>query len=190
MILHQVITTHRDEQLPSNAFFLFFRISLQYFSSQNFYILFLFCSTYLILCGPGYLSRYSDSLPPGRSGNRIPVGPRFSAPVQIVSGTHPASFTIRTGSFPWIKRQGHGVDHPPYLAPRLKKVQSYNFPPPLGFRGLFKVKFTFTLFLTDFKVTNRLHLSNLTKATECKILKKCVFKISHNTVCYLFALLS
>jgi len=26
-----------------------------------------------------------------------------------------------TGSFPWVKRPGRGVDHPPYLALRLKR---------------------------------------------------------------------
>jgi hypothetical protein len=34
----------------------------------------------------------------GRSGDRIPVEARFSAPVQTVPGTHPASYKIGTGS--------------------------------------------------------------------------------------------
>ena len=49
----------------------------------------------------GWHSRYSDWLRAGRSGVRIPVGARFSAPVQI--GAHPASCTVGTGSFPGIK---------------------------------------------------------------------------------------
>jgi len=28
---------------------------------------------------------------------------------------------VGTGSFPGVKRPGHGVDHPPHLAPMLKK---------------------------------------------------------------------
>ena len=41
-------------------------------------------------------------------GNRIPVGARFSAPVQTGPGTHPASCIIGTGSFPGVK-SGRGV---------------------------------------------------------------------------------
>jgi hypothetical protein len=44
------------------------------------------------------LSRYSDLLQAGRSGDRIPVGGRFSAPVQTGTGAHPASYTMGTGS--------------------------------------------------------------------------------------------
>jgi len=43
----------------------------------------------------------------------MPVGARFSAPVQTGPGAHPASSTMGTGSFPGIQRTGHGVDHPP-----------------------------------------------------------------------------
>ena len=69
-------------------------------------------------CGPGYLSTYCDSLRAGRSGDRIPVRKRFSAPVQTGPGAHPASNTMGTGSFAGA---GRDVDHSPHLAPRLKK---------------------------------------------------------------------
>jgi len=39
----------------------------------------------------------------GRSGDRIPVGVRFSAPVQTGHGAHPASCTMGTGSLPGVK---------------------------------------------------------------------------------------
>ena len=42
--------------------------------------------------------RSSDSLRAGRSGDRILVGARFSAPVQTGPGAHPASYTMVTGS--------------------------------------------------------------------------------------------
>ena len=44
--------------------------------------------------GPGKRRRYTDSLRAGRSGNRIPVGARFSAPVQTGPVAHPASCTM------------------------------------------------------------------------------------------------
>jgi hypothetical protein len=69
----------------------------------------------------GLLSRYSDSLRAGRSGDRILIEERFSAPVQTGLEGHPTSYTMYTGSSPGVKRPGHDVDHPPHLAPRLRK---------------------------------------------------------------------
>ena len=46
---------------------------------------------------------------------------RFSAPVKTGWGAQTASYTMGAGSFPGIKRLGRGVDHPPHLAPRLRK---------------------------------------------------------------------
>ena len=49
----------------------------------------------------------------GRSGDRIPVMARISAPVQTGPGAHPTSCTTGIGSFPGVKRPEHGADHPP-----------------------------------------------------------------------------
>ena len=68
----------------------------------------------------------------GRSCDRIPVGARFSAPVQTGPGAHPASHM----SFPRVKRPGCGVDHPPHLAPTLKKEYICTSTPPLGLHGV------------------------------------------------------
>jgi DNA-binding transcriptional LysR family regulator len=58
-------------------------------------------------------SRYSDWLRAGRSGDRIPVGTRFFAPVRTGRGTHPASCTMCTVSFPGVK-SGRGVTLTPH----------------------------------------------------------------------------
>ena len=47
-----------------------------------------------------------------RSGDRIEVGGRFSAPVQTSPGPHPAPCTMGTEFFQEVKRQGRGADHP------------------------------------------------------------------------------
>ena len=73
----------------------------------------------------------------GRSGDRIQVEARFSAPVQTGPWAYPASYTMGTGSFLGVKRQGVAFTTHPHLAPRLKKEQSYTSTPPLGLRGLF-----------------------------------------------------
>ena len=61
----------------------------------------------------GWRSRYSDWLRAGRSGDRILVGARFSAPVQTGPRAHPASCTMRTGSFPGVN-SGRGVTLTPH----------------------------------------------------------------------------
>ena len=76
--------------------------------------------------GPGWRSWYSDSLRAGRSGDRIPVGVRFSAHVQTGPGSYPASCTMGTRSFPGVKRPGRGVDHPPPSGAEVKeRVELY-----------------------------------------------------------------
>jgi hypothetical protein len=58
--------------------------------------------------GPGSSVGIANELRAGRSGDRIPVGVRFSAPVQTGPGAHPVSCTMGTGSFPGVK-YGRGV---------------------------------------------------------------------------------
>jgi len=61
------------------------------------------------------------SLRDGRSGDRIPVGTRFSVLVQTGPETHPASYTMGTGSFPGVKRPERGVDHPTPSSAEVRK---------------------------------------------------------------------
>jgi len=62
----------------------------------------------------------------GRSGDRIPVGKKFSAPVQTGPGAHPASYKMGTGSSPGVKRPGRCVGHPPPSSTEVKeRVELY-----------------------------------------------------------------
>jgi hypothetical protein len=62
-------------------------------------------------CGE-YRSRYTDSLRAVRSGDRIPLEARFSAPVQTGPGAHPGSYTTGTEVIPGGKSAGRGVNYP------------------------------------------------------------------------------
>jgi hypothetical protein len=72
-------------------------------------------------CGPGYLSLYSDWLRTGRSGDRNPVEASFLALFQTGPGTHPASCTMGTASFPGVESgRGMTLIPQPLLVPRSK----------------------------------------------------------------------
>ena len=64
-------------------------------------------------CGPGSSDSIATGYWSGRSGDRIPMGARFSAPIHTGPGAHPASCTIGTGSFPGVKG-GRGVTLNPH----------------------------------------------------------------------------
>ena len=55
-------------------------------------------------------------------------GAKFPTPVQTGSGAHPASYTMGTGSFPGVKRPGHGADHP-FSAEVKERVELYLYSP-------------------------------------------------------------
>jgi len=79
----------------------------------------MYVSMYVCM-GPGYHSRYSDSLRAGRSGDRIPVGgdfPNLSRPAWGPPSLLYKGYWVFRGE----KRSRGDVDHPPHLAPRLKK---------------------------------------------------------------------
>jgi hypothetical protein len=64
----------------------------------------------------------ATTLRAGWSVDRIPVGARFSAPVQTGLVAYPASCTMGTGSIPGVKRHGRGVDHPPLSSAEAKEI--------------------------------------------------------------------
>jgi hypothetical protein len=80
------------------------------------------CALYILFGGPGTSVGIATGLRAARSEDRIPLGARFSAPVQTFPGTHPASCTMGTGSFPGVK-SGRGVTLTPHplLVPLVMK---------------------------------------------------------------------
>jgi len=73
---------------------------------------------------------YADWLWAGRSGDRILVGARFSAPVQTGPGAHPTSCTMGTGSFLGLKEwPGRDADPSPPSSAVVMKEQSYTSTP-------------------------------------------------------------
>jgi len=104
----------------------------------------------------------------GRSGDRIPVGARFSAPVQTGTDIHPASCTMGTGSFPGVK-SGRGVMLIPntLLVPLVMKEYRYTSTPPIGRTActepqcLYKVHFTFTFKERQKMVCKNIHFDRI-----------------------------
>jgi hypothetical protein len=82
----------------------------------------IFC---VVLCYLWWASKESKLLLLLLSGDRIPVGARFFAPVQTGLGAHPASYTVGTGSLLGVKRPGRGFDHPPQSSAEVVRVKLY-----------------------------------------------------------------
>jgi hypothetical protein len=55
------------------------------------------------------------------SGIESQWGVRFSVPFQTYPGSHPASYTVGTGTFPGVKRPGVALTTHPHLALKFKK---------------------------------------------------------------------
>jgi hypothetical protein len=66
-------------------------------------------------------NRYSNSLRVGRSGDRILVEERFSAPVHIVLGSTSLLYYVHPVAFLGAKRPGRGVDQPPPSSAEVKE---------------------------------------------------------------------
>ena len=70
----------------------------------------------------GIVTRYGLDGP----GIEPRLGARFSTPVQTGPGTHPVSYTMRTGSFPGVNWPGRGVGHPhPSSAKVKERIELY-----------------------------------------------------------------
>jgi len=84
---------------------------------KHLYIEFLIDNLYL----EAQFSLYSDWLRTGRSGNRVPVAERFSAPVQTGPDANPAFYTRGTGYFRGVSGRGVALTTHPHIKPKLKK---------------------------------------------------------------------
>jgi hypothetical protein len=68
--------------------------------------------THLLMAGKTLVGwDKSVGIAAGRSGDRILVGMRFSAPTQTGTRAHPAYHTMGTGYFLRVMRLGRGGDH-------------------------------------------------------------------------------
>ena len=77
------------------------------------------------------------SLRAGLSGDRIPVGAKFSTLVQTSPGTNPASYTMGTVSLSrGLSGRGVALNTHPTSAEAKERV-GYTSTPPLGLCGLF-----------------------------------------------------
>jgi hypothetical protein len=64
----------------------------------------------------------------GRSGDRFPVGARYSTPVQTGPGVHPAPYKMGIGLFPGVSRPRHAIVHPLPRSPEVKeRVELYRY---------------------------------------------------------------
>jgi len=106
------------------------------------------CNVYTAkTCGPGERSRCTDSLRDGRSGIRIPVGARFSAPFQMALEPSQTPVQGVPGPFPRINPPGRDVAHaPPPSAEVKERVKLYLCSPLWAFVVGSKVKFIFYLY--------------------------------------------
>ena len=59
-----------------------------------------------------------------------------------------------TGSFPGVKRPGHGADHPPSYSAKVKERVSYTLLHLWAFGACCRVNFTFTFTFTFIEIMN------------------------------------
>jgi hypothetical protein len=118
---------------------------------ENFHILF---------CIVDQVAQSVSRLATGCTGDRIPVGARFSAPVQTGPGAHPASCTTGAGSLPGVK-SGRDVTLTPHplLVPWSWKSRAISVLPLWAVRPVQALSactrvhfsFTFTYFVNVFR---------------------------------------
>jgi predicted RNase H-like nuclease len=78
-------------------------------------------------------------------GSNLVEGEIFRT-VQTGAGVHPASYTMRTGSFSGKNRPGRGVDHPPPSSAGQRKSRAIHLLPLSAFVACYKVEFNLTFY--------------------------------------------
>jgi len=74
------------------------------------------------------------------------VGARFSTPVQIGSGTHPAPCTMGTGPFPGVKWPGCDINHThPPSAEGKERLEPLSLLPFCALMTGYRDNFTFSV---------------------------------------------
>ena len=111
----------------------------------------------------------------GRSGDRIPVGARFSAPVQTGLGAHPTSCTMGTGSFLGVKNSRNVTLTPhPLLVPWPRKSRAMPLLPLWAVRSVqslsacIRVLFTLTFTLCVEELHYRQHKIDKTESLQMR----------------------
>ena len=106
-----------------------------------------------------------------RSGDRIPLGAKFSAPVQPGHEDHPASCTIRTGSFPGVNSsRGVTLNIHSLLVPLSRKSRAipllplWAVGPVQSLSACTRVHFTFTSFTNTIKIPHWATCSSYVKS--------------------------
>jgi len=116
----------------------------------------------------------------------LPVGARFSAPLQTGPGAHPASCAVGTGSFPGVK-SGRGVTLTPHplLVPWSRKGGPIPILPLWAVRPVqslsvcIRVHFTFTFFLPYLNVVCPVQFLPTVLGCQCDL----AFKSPRETQC-------
>ena len=106
--------------------------------------------------------------------DRIPVGNRFSAPVQTDPGG-PSSrlYNGQRVSLPGVKWPGRGANHPRHLVPRLKKEQNYTSTPLLGPYDLYVIRKNLPLHFLTYTPLIEAQVNQVVSHLQCYVIQLC-----------------
>ena len=121
------------------------------------------------------ITQSAQRLPKGWTVRRSnPDGPRFPALGQTRPGAHPASCTVGTRSFSWVKRPGLGADQPASSCAEVNIIR--------GFRGLFEDE----LYLLQVRSLHLIqhHAMTTYRRVEAHSIFRCVCELRSATISF------